>query len=394
LKVLIIAPRFPFPLEKGDKLRLYHQIRNLHGKVKITLVALSDVKPDQKHYEEIEKYTDKIYVFRLKKINIILENLFSIFSDKPFQVLYFYNKKIHESVRQVIHRENPDIVYCQLVRSAEYARDYKGVKVLDYMDAFSFGMGKRIAGSPVWMKWFYFVEQKRLQKYEQEIFSYFDAHTIISEQDKNRILPGKNQTVRVIPNGVDTDFFQPFFSEKKFDICFVGNMGYRPNIDAVVYLCKEIVPELRKRIPGIRVLLAGARPHKRVLALQNECTTVTGWMEDIREAYASSKIFVAPIFTGIGQQNKVLEAMSMEMPCVCTTMVNHPIGSQPGQEVFIADDTADFAVHIERLLHDPEKAARVGKLAREFVHNQYAWGKQIDKLVSVFSEIIPSTTNK
>lgn len=387
LKVLIIASRFPFPLEKGDKLRLYHQIRNLHGKVKITLVALSDVVLDNTHLKELEKYTDKIIVFRLKKPEIILENVFRIFSGKPFQVLYFYNKKIHDTIRQLIREENPDIVYSQLVRSAEYVRDYPGKKVLDYMDAFSFGMGKRITGSPFWMKWFYRTEQKRLEKYEHEIFPYFDAHTIISEQDKNRILKGKNQSISVIPNGVDTGFFKPFYAEKTFDICFVGNMGYRPNIDAAEYLCTQILPEIRKSVTGLKVLLAGARPHRRILALENEFIRVSGWMEDIRIAYASSKVFVAPIFSGIGQQNKVLEAMSMGMPCVCTTMVNLPIGSHHGREVFIADNAPAFAEHILRLLQNPEEADLVGMQARQFVIESYSWEQQIEKLLAVFNEI-------
>lgn len=387
LKLLIIASRFPFPLEKGDKLRLYHQIRNLHGKVKITLVALSDVELENEHIKELEKYTDKIFIFRLKKQGIVFENLFRIFSTKPFQVLYFYNKKFHDAISQIITNENPDIVYCQLVRTAEYVSDYHGKKVLDYMDAFSFGMGKRIAGSSFWMRWFYKVEQKRLEKYEHDIFPNFNAHTIISEQDRNRILAGKNQDIQIIPNGVDTGFFKPFKAGKKYDICFVGNMGYRPNIDAAEYLCTKILPELNKSMTGLKVLLAGARPHRRVLALQNDFVTVSGWMEDIRYAYVSSKVFVAPIFTGIGQQNKVLEAMSMEMPCICTTMVNLPIGSHHGKEAFVADNVPEFAEHIIRLLQNPEEADVAGTHARQFVIEVYSWEKQMEKLLAVFNQI-------
>lgn len=387
MKVLIIAPRFPFPLEKGDKLRLYHQIRNLHGSVDLTLITLSDVKVEQGHYDELSKYVNKVYVFPLNKWGIFFESIGRIFSGLPFQVQYFYRKRIHKSIRAIIKDENPDVVYCQLARSAEYARDYSGKKVLDYMDAFSYGMGKRIEGSNFLLKRFYKLEKKRMERYEKDIFPDFNAHTIISEQDKFRIFKGKINSVQIVPNGVDTGYFAPQPIEKKYDICFVGNMGYRPNVDAADFLCTRIIPQLVKIKPELKVLIAGVRPHPRIKALQNSSITVSGWMEDIREAYGSSKVFVAPIFTGIGQQNKVLEAMSMEMPCVCTTSVNLPIGSLHGKEVLVADELSDFVRYINLLLDDPEEACKLGKNARILVQKEYSWTKQVELLKLIFKTL-------
>lgn len=387
MKVLIIAPRFPFPLEKGDKLRLYHQIRNLHGSVDLRLIALSDVRLEQSHYDELLKYVKKIYVFPINKWGVFSEGIGRIFSGMPFQVQYFYRKNIHKTIRSIIKDENPDVVYCQLARAAEYARDYDGKKVLDYMDAFSFGMGKRIEGSNFLLKRFYKLEQKRMEHYEKDIFKDFNAHTIISEQDKLRIFREKNNLIQVVPNGVDTEYFAPQHIEKKYDICFVGNMGYRPNVDAADFLCTRIVPQLVKIKPELKVIIAGVRPHPRIKALQNRSITVSGWMEDIREAYASSAVFVAPIFTGIGQQNKVLEAMSMEMPCVCTTSVNLPIGSLHGEEVLVADDISDFIRHINLLLDNPGEACRLGKNARILVQKEYSWTKQVELLKLIFNTL-------
>jgi len=387
LKVLIIAPRFPFPLEKGDKLRLYHQIRNLHESMDLVLTAVSDVKVEQGHYDELSKFVRKIYVFPINKWGIIFESFGRFFSGMPFQVQYFYRKRIHNSIRSVLSEEKPDIVYCQLARSAEYARDFSGKKVLDYMDAFSYGMGKRIEGSNFLLKRFYKLEQKRMERYEKEIFKDFNAHTIISDQDKFRIFQGKNNAIQIIPNGVDTGYFTPQNIKKKYDICFVGNMGYRPNVDAAEFLCTRIVPQLLKIKPDLKVLIAGVRPHPRIISLQNEFITVSGWMEDIREAYGSSTVFVAPIFTGIGQQNKVLEAMSMEMPCVCTTSVNLPIGGQHGKEVLVAEDTDDFVRHISFLFNDPAAAREIGENSRIFVQKQYSWTKQVEILKLIFNTL-------
>jgi sugar transferase (PEP-CTERM/EpsH1 system associated) len=385
VKVLIIAPRFPYPIEKGDKLRLYHQIRILSRSHSIHLIALSDVEVEQKHIEHLQQYVESIQVFRQFKIAIYLRYLSRLFSKLPLQVLYFYNENIHRKIEEITIRIAPDVIYNQLIRTTEYTRKLKGFKVLDYMDAFSTGMHNRLDNSKPPFKWIYGLEKKRLLKYEALVYDDFDAHTIISEQDKDRMPIGDtSKNIDVIPNGVDTEYFNPQKSDKKYDICFVGNMGYRPNIIAAELLCQEILPPLYEKYPDLKVLIAGARPHQRVKMLKNKHVHISGWLEDIRQAYNESEIFVAPIFTGIGQQNKVLEAMSMGMSVICTPNVNHPIGSIPGKEVLVAENNSDFRNNIATLLDDGNKRGTLGKNSRIFVRNQYSWETQVEKLNKIF----------
>jgi len=386
VKVLIIAPRFPYPIEKGDKLRLYHQIRILAKSHSIHLVALSDIKVDKKDLEHLQLLVDKIHVFRFNKISIGLNNLFRVFSSLPLQVLYFYNKGIAKKIDQIIEQENPDVIYNQLIRTSEYSKNHKNFKVLDYMDAFSTGMRNRLDNSSIPFKWIYALEEKRLVKYEKEIYPFFDQHSIISNQDRDRIVCKDKNNIHVIPNGVDTDFFRSSSPEKKYDVCFVGNMGYRPNIIAAEFFCKHILPGLVKVKADIKILLAGARPPARVKSLASKNVHVSGWIEDIRTAYDESKVFVAPIFTGIGQQNKVLEAMSMEMPCVCSTTVNNPIGGKHQEHVLVTDSEEGYINAIMELLNNPELRIKLGKNSRQLVLVNYSWDSQVEKLNKLFEK--------
>ncbi|HHH52881.1 MAG TPA: glycosyltransferase, partial [Bacteroidetes bacterium] len=136
MKILIVSPRFPYPLEKGDKLRMYHQIRLLSEKFEIVLVSLSDKKVEQEHLDKINEFTSKTYVFRLNKAGIFLRLIKGFFSDKPFQVLYFYDSATKHKIHALIRNENPNIIYNQLLRTAEYTKDLKHFKILDYMDCF------------------------------------------------------------------------------------------------------------------------------------------------------------------------------------------------------------------------------------------------------------------
>jgi glycosyltransferase involved in cell wall biosynthesis len=302
---------------------------------------------------------------------------FSIYAGQyliPFQVRFFYQKWIQKEINQILKDLQPSHIYCQLIRSSEYIKNYHSCpKTLDYMDALSKGMERRI--DHVWgiKKWIFSSENKRLAKYERLIFDYFENHTIISKQDRNYIMHPQREKITLVPNGVDNQFFETFSAEKKFDLVFTGNMGYPPNIDAAMLIEKEIVPELSARDLSLKCLISGANPHPSLKAESTANFQVNGWVEDIRESYASAKIFIAPMMIGTGLQNKLLEAMAMGLPCVTSTLANNALLAKPEKEILIANDPKTFAKQIERLLNDPVLYKNVSEAGRQFVKENYQW---------------------
>ncbi|MBK8082102.1 MAG: glycosyltransferase [Saprospiraceae bacterium] len=206
---------------------------------------------------------------------------------------------------------------------------------------------------------------------------------MISDQDCYA-LTGKNEQNEIIinPNGVDDSFFNYPKEEKYFDLVFVGNMGYLPNIEAVEFLVNTIMPLLSE---SINLLIAGARPHQRVLQLASHRVSVGGWYDDIREAYAQAKIFIAPIWSGTGQQNKILEAMAMGLPCITTSVVNNAIRAEDGTEIVLANDAETFSEKIKQLLNSEETILNIGIKAKNFVKQNYSWTTNIDSLSRIFA---------
>ncbi len=386
MKVVVISPRFPYPLEKGDKLRLYHQLKLLSEKCEIILVSLTEVDIEDAHFKNISAFVSKIHIFRLSKLGIIKRLLLGAFNTKPFQVLYFFDKNIKRKIERIIQDEKPDVIYNQLIRTTEYTKSINGFKVLDYMDSFSTGMKKRQLNSSFPLRILWKMEYKRLKNYESYIFNYFNRHSIISDQDRLAFNKYINDSIEVIPNGVDVEFFKTTNSPKKYDLVFVGNMGYYPNVTAAIFLVKKILPILKQKYPDIKIMLAGARPDKKVLALESENVKISGWVEDIRTAYDESKIFIAPIFAGIGQQNKILEAMSMQIPVITSSTVNAAIGGKSGENLLLADTAEEFAKHIFNLLENNDFSNRLGESGREFVENKYSWKYQFQKLFKLFEK--------
>lgn len=373
-----MCPRFPYPLEKGDKLRMYHQLKLLGQMYEVTLLTLADDDVPAADLDAVRKLVSDVKIYRLSKLQVFLSLFSSLFSGLPLQVMYYYDRKVATKIAADIQSIAPDHIYCQLARMAEYAKDLAIPMTIDYMDAFGVGMERRAATSSWLTAKIYKFESRRMQNYEKSIYKYFDRHVVISDQDAAHI---SDKKITTIPNGIDTTHFQPQEKTKNYDIGFVGNMGYPPNVDAAEYLVNEIMPLLRS---DIRVVIAGARPAKRVKLLANKNVEVTGWVEDVRNAYAKTKVFVAPLWLGTGQQNKILEAMAMGIPCVTSRAVNNAIGAIDGQQILVADNEKEFCQKIELLLSDKILYNSIRNNALTFVQETYSWKGSVNKLSVLF----------
>ncbi len=384
MKILFLTSRFPYPLEKGDKLRAYYQLKELSRSHEIILVSVSDQLVLPEHLDALKPFCKKIIIHQLSFARV-LRNLFaSLFSRLPFQVRYFYSKNLQGKINEVIEKNQPDAIYCQLVRMAEYVKHIQHIpKTLDYMDAFSTGLERLSKRSAFPKKLAVKMEWKRMLNYERTVFDSFDHHTIISEQDKKLIPHPDHDKIQVIQNGVDVDFYHPVDCEKKYDLIFAGNMAYPPNVESALFIAKEIMPLLLLKNPGIKLVIAGATPAKEILQLKSENIEVTGWVEDIRVYFAESKIHLAPMLISIGLQNKILQAMAMKIPSIVSSLANNAIHAPVNDCVLIADTPEEYAEKIGQLLNDELLQNKLSENAFRFVQENFNWAASVKRLENI-----------
>jgi polysaccharide biosynthesis protein PslH len=309
----------------------------------------------------------------------------------PFQVAYFYHRQAQQLLDGLVHRHQPDHIFCQLVRMAPYVRKYRHIpKTLDFMDAFSKGVERRLQAVPFYQKPFFYLEYRRLLRFEARQFSLFQNKIIISEQDRFFIRHPRKYNIQVVPNGVDAAYFRPGPGEKEFHLLFSGNLSYPPNIEACRYLVQKVLPLVEPHFPAIRVLLAGKDPVAEVTALARGNVEVRANLADMREAYSVARIFVAPLFLGSGLQNKILEAMAMGLPCITTRQVNNALGARKAEQILLADTAQGFAAHILYLLHHPREAEQMTLQAKLLIERQYNWDHINARLENLISPITGS----
>lgn len=373
-KIAIVLSRFPYPLNKGDKLRAYHQIAFLAKQNDIYLYCLSDEKVNSIDFNEVKKLCVSIDIFELQKTSIAWNLMISFFKNLPAQVGYFFNKVIQKKIHSSILELKPDVVYGQLSRTVFYIKDLPFKKVIDFQDAFSTNYIRIAENSTFLKKLFYQRESKLMKLFEQKMITWFDATTIISDFDKSQIVKDKNNLL-VISNGVDTNYFSSTPKEKKYDILFCGNLSYLPNKNAVIYLCEKIAPLLVEKIPSIKINIVGGNSQTDFKKYESKNIHFSGWIEDVRTAYDKTRIFVAPLFTGAGLQNKLLEAMSMQVPCVATAVTNASLKATENTHLLLANNEHDFLEKIIQLLNDEKLQASLKLNARDFVVENYSWDK-------------------
>lgn len=380
--LMVIFPRFPFPLEKGDKLRAFHQLKQLSKHYRVHLICITHSQPNRDALKAVEPFVSSLHVFKLHTNRSYVRMMLALLTGKPFQVHFFYKKAIKKKIHSLIAEINPDHIYCQLVRIADYVKDIHSVpKTLDYMDAFGIGMRRISEDRRFPWSFFYKMESVRMLRYESMIFDYFDHHTIITAQDRMYIRHPENHRIQVVPNGVDITYFQPIESiQKTHDLVFVGNLSYPPNVHSARFIVKEVLPLLNTMGIDVSLLLAGAEPTNEVKSFASHRVTVSGWMDDIRVAYASSRVLLAPMHINTGMQNKLLEGLSMAIPCVTSIKANEAIGAHPGREIMVCSSTKDYCNAIALLLASNTMAENMGNAARDFVTTNYSWEASVSKL--------------
>jgi len=247
------------------------------------------------------------------------------------------------------------------------------------MDAFSLGAKRRgeEVSNPI-EKIFWKKEYKRLRQYEEDIYAKFDNHTIISERDRVKIFGDRDRPVDIITNGIEVS--PPVDLISKYDIGFLGNLGYFPNQRAVEYLMERIMPRLWEQYPELTVLIGGINPTAKMLSYSSDKVKITGYIDRMADAYRDLKIMVAPIFQGSGLQNKLLEAMAARAPCVTTSNVNASLRAIPDIHLLIANDEAAFCNAIELLLRDRSHRKQLVDAAYSFVKERYDWNVSNQKL--------------
>ena len=385
---LLILPRPIFPLISGYSNKNYNLIDGLSKQYNLTLIILISQNLCAEEIAFYEKRVCNVSCFLITKREKYIGSIKSLFSRKPLQVGYYYRKEIANQITQ--QSDNMDIAIAALVRTIKYLDDISSgcKKVFDMVDSIGLNYINSLhETSSVFWRLLYMIEGRRLLKYEKEKVKTSDCTFFISEKER-KYYQQYGKTVW-LPHGVKESLFiyDKFDASNSKSIAFIGKMDYQPNIDAVKWYVKNVHSRIADQVPFI---IIGANPTEEILDLGKKYPniTITGYCEDPYIYLYSAMAVVAPMLTGGGIQNKVLEGMALGKINILTSLAAEPItGAEDKKHYLVANTAEDYCSVIKNIVSNQDEYKDIGIEARKFIQNNFTWRAYNNSYISALEEM-------
>ncbi|MGK5015345.1 TIGR03087 family PEP-CTERM/XrtA system glycosyltransferase [Janthinobacterium sp. HLS12-2] len=398
-ELLLLAHRLPYPPNKGDKIRSWHMLQYLSRHFRVHLGCFIDDDDDWQHAKTVAALCASTRFIGLRRGAARWRAMQALLSRQAMSVHYYRDARLRQWVDGLLSGGNVQHALAFSGPMAQYIDGSAGRalhRVIDFVDVDS-DKWRQYGDSKPWpMSLLYRREAQLLLQYERHIAQQFTAASFVSPAEAalfRQCAPMARRKTGHVNNGVDTAYFAPMPAQPGVyppgvqALVFTGAMDYWPNIDAVQWFVRHVWPALRRQFPQLQFYIVGSAPVPAVTALARVAgVVVTGKVPDIRPYLAGAALAVAPLRIARGVQNKLLEAMAMGKIVLATPQALEGIAAQPGLELLLARDDAEFIHHAARVLRNAHggtaegSGAAIGAAARQLVLQDYDWERNLRSL--------------
>lgn len=400
-RVLYLVHRFPYPPDKGDRIRTYNIIRFLAARCRLSVAALADEPVAAEHAAALSAHCDELHVASLRSPGRWIRAGWSVLRGRTVSEGAFASPELSRTLRRWSSDRRFDAVLVSSSSMLAYL-DVPGLcdvpAVADLIDVDSEKWRQYASSTRGPQRLLYGLEARRLRALEADLRPSVRAVTLVSppEADLYRRISAATSVadVHALTNGVDLDYFRPddrSAGDVSPTLVFLGAMDYRPNIDAVCWFCREVWPNLRQSRPNAIFEIVGRRPADEVRRLAElPGVRVTGAVPDVRPHLARASAVVAPLRIARGIQNKVLEAMAAGRPVVASPQALEGLDVRHDEEVLAAESPSEWTTTLSDLLDGPELRQRLGTSARRYVERHHDWNVRLSPLADLLELATPS----
>ena len=388
--VLYLAHRLPFPPNKGDKVRTHHLLRAMSSRHDVLLGTFFDDPSDRALEPELGRWCRNWLAVPMNRTVARMKAVAAVAAGQPFTVGYHRHPRLRQWVQQQCRAEPVRVAVVSCSGMAQYASDLGVPWLMDFidMDSRKWAQYARMRSGP--LAWLYRREARLLEQHDLRVAEAAECSYFVSQREAEGFLAARRapgHPVEVLPNGVDADHFKPDpdlpnpYAAGEMAITFTGTMDYLPNVDAVTWFAREVMPQVQARYAHARFTVVGRRPSAAVQALAHQGVRVTGEVADVRPWLQHARLTVAPMRIAQGVQNKVLEAMAMGRPVLTAPECARVIGATAGQHLEVATNASDYQHVIETLLADEVRGRQLGEAGRAHVTACLDWGRGLAPLL-------------
>ena len=393
MKILMLVPFLPIDQMSGGQTRWFHIIKLLSKDHKITLMSLIKDDSEKKYIPEIEKYCEKVMVFKRPKSPWTFRNLFlTLVSFNPLVVIRNLSLEERSAIKKEISTNKYDLIHAETFYVMPHIPNTK-VPVILVEPTIEYSVYKHYVDNEVSsiLKPVYMFDVIKLRFWEKFYWRRADKLFAVSEDDKKVMLkeiPGIE--VGVIPNGVDLEFFNQKQIKRKTPprILYHGDYKWMQNVEAVDLLIKEVWPKIKKQVKDVKLWISGRNMPASVIEMSKKDPDIeiSQSLPDNRDIYKASTLLITPIRGPGGTRLKVLEAMASGLPVVSTPVGVAGLGVTPGENALVGKTPSELAALAIKVLKNRSLAERIGVNGREFVAKNFDWKSIVAKLEDVYDK--------
>lgn len=384
MKICILTPRFPFPENGGDVLRI-NEIARYLKKRNHELILVSFYEKNNPDIESAHSCYDRVYLMRRNRFVSLVYSILFLIRRKPIQCGYYYSPSYNRLFKKVVAKEKPDLFISHLLRMSEYlmSNHLEGKSIMEMTDALSKTYTLAAGAKSNWLKKsIYNIEKSPILREENKAITLYPKVVLVSPSDIdyfNNSNPHHRSSLFLHTNGVEClDAPENTYVSSK--ICFVGNMRTLQNQDAVIRFVKDIFPLIKERISDAQFYVVGAEPPQKILDLADgNSVVVTGFVEDLYSVIKDSCVAVAPVTVAAGIQNKVLVSMGCGLPVVMSSLISNAIPQLVDHDnCMICDENKSFADCCVDLMTNKDLRNRIALAGYDMVRTNYSWDKKLE----------------
>lgn len=392
----MLTPYLPYPPSSGGQIRSYNLIKQLSKDHEITLCSLIKFDSEEKYIEGLKPFCKNIHVFKRAKKPWTISNIFNTgFSAFPFLVIRNFSKEQKDALEEIIESEKFDLIHAETFYVSPHIPKTNIPIVLvdqtiEYQVYRHFVNSFRIS----FLRPLLLIDVMKIRYWETYFWKKAARVVAVSKKDAHimkNLVPGLKVTV--VPNGVGEDLMDKVNLHYKKTILFMGNYAWLQNIEAARILCKEVFPQILKKVPDCKLIIAGQNTDK-ISDLKSNGVILQDFAVDdiasVKKAYQQNGIMVAPLYGPGGTRLKILAAMASKMPVVTTAIGNEGIDGIDKESILVSEDGKNLADLAANLLSDKKLYERIALNARKLVEEKYSYASIARKLSDVYKEVVES----
>jgi len=392
VKILYVCHRFPYPPKRGGKIRPFNMIRHFAASHEVTVCSLSRSSEETAAGQGIAPFCHEFHVAQVDNRVQTLRMIATLPTPITASASYFHSRALARTIDALVAEKRFDLIFVHCSSVAHYVAHVTGIpKILDFGDMDSQKWLEYAQYKPFPLSLGYWWEGVRLQAEEKRLARRFDYCTATTRAEWETLQQfGVTTPSDWFPNGVDSEYFKPAGATYDPDtIVFVGRMDYYPNQQCMFDFCHNVLPRVQSKRPGTRLLIVGADPSPAVRRLgELPGVTVTGSVDDVRPYVSRAALTVAPLRIARGTQNKILEAMALGVPVVCSSVAAGGVDATPGEHLLAASDASELCTAILRILENPSERNRLAVAGRARVLSHHAWPSSMTRLDTIVDRCV------